>query len=121
MITLIKDLKEERETLIQEKECIITHTKEIESELTSIKVKIANRFLDKFFGDGQPTKENEPPSGMDSQLGKSYATLASKSVTIIAKLDPDVDTSNFNGDAMVCSLKVIRSIRRCSLSLRETI
>jgi hypothetical protein len=100
MITLIKDLKEERETLIQEKECIITHTKEIESELTSIKVKIANRFLDKFFGDGQPTEENEPPSGMDSQLGKSYATLASKSVTIIAKLDPDVDTSNFNGDAM---------------------
>jgi hypothetical protein len=100
MITLIKDLKEERETLIQEKECIITHTKEIESELTSIKVKIANRFLDNFFGDGQPTKENEPSSGMDSQLGKSYATVASKSVTIIGKLDPDVDTSNFNGDAM---------------------
>jgi hypothetical protein len=100
MITLIKDLKEERETLIQEKECIISHTKEIESELTSIKVKIANRFLDRFFGDGRPTKENEPPSGMDSQLGKSYAAVASKSVTIIAELDPDVDTSNFNGDAM---------------------
>ncbi|KAI9556065.1 hypothetical protein GHT06_018632 [Daphnia sinensis] len=30
MITLIKDLKEERETLIQVKECIISHTKEIE-------------------------------------------------------------------------------------------
>ena len=48
MITLINEFKEERETLIQEKECIISHTKEIESELTSIKVKIANRFLDKF-------------------------------------------------------------------------
>jgi hypothetical protein len=56
--------------------------------------------LNGLFGDGQPTKENEPPSGMDSQLGKSYVAVASKSVTIIAKLDPDVDTSNFIGDAM---------------------
>ena len=36
MITQIKDLKEERETLIQEKECIIIHTKEIESDLTLV-------------------------------------------------------------------------------------
>lgn len=100
MITLIKDIKEERETLIQEKECIISHTKEIESELTSIKIKIANRLIDRFFNDGQPTKTNEPPGGVDSQLGKFYAAAASKSVTIIAKLDPDVDTSNFNGDTM---------------------
>ncbi|KAK4006430.1 hypothetical protein OUZ56_011583 [Daphnia magna] len=85
IITLIKDLKEERETLIQEKECIISHTKEIEN---------------RFFNDGQPTKTNEPPGGVDSQLGKSYAAAASKSVTIIAELDPDVDTSNFNGDTM---------------------
>ena len=37
---------------------------------------------------------------MDSQIGKSYAEMALKSVTIIAKLDPDVDTSHFNGDTM---------------------
>ncbi|KZS07387.1 Uncharacterized protein APZ42_028923 [Daphnia magna] len=100
MITLIKDFKKERETLIQEKECIIKHTKEIESELTSIKIKIANMLLDRFFNDGQPTKTNEPPGGVDSQLGKSYVAAASKSVTIIAKLHLGVDTSNFNGDTM---------------------
>jgi hypothetical protein len=59
MITVIKDLKEERETLIQEKECIIKHTKEIESELTSIKIKIANKLLEKLFNNEKPSKATQ--------------------------------------------------------------
>lgn len=100
MITLIKDLKEERETLIQEKECIIKHTKEVERELTSIKIKIADKLLEKFFNNEKPGKANETFVEVGSQQGKSYAAAASKSVTIVAKLNPEADSSNLNGDTM---------------------
>lgn len=98
MIKLIKNLKEERETHIQEKECIIKHTKEVEIELTgpSIKIKLANKLLEKFFNDEKRSKAKESFVEVGSQQGKSYAAAASKSVTSVTKLNPEVDTSNLN-------------------------
>ena len=43
---------------------------------------------------------NESFVEVGSQQGKSFTAVASKSVTIVAKLNPDVDTSNLNGDMM---------------------
>ena len=99
LIILIKELSEEKETLNQDKDSLINHTKELENELVSIKLKIADKFLDKFFNSDQ-THKALSGSGAVSQKGKSYAAAAAKSVTIVAKLDPQVDTSNMNDEAM---------------------
>ena len=98
LLVLVKDLNEEKDALAQEKECLIIHTKQIENELTSIKIKIADKFLDKFFNNEQSTKYEA--NGVSGSQGKSYAAAASKSVTIVAKLNPEVDSSNLNSENM---------------------
>jgi hypothetical protein len=56
--------------------------------------------LGKFINSIQLDKSSEIVFDGGLQQRKSYASVASKSVTILAKLDPDVDNSNFNGNNM---------------------
>ena len=89
LIQLLTDLQSDYDSLF-------SHSKQLEGELIRIKLKIADGVLDKIFNNEQPQLD----SNLQAQKQiVSYATVA-KPVTIIAQLDPEIDTENFNGNSL---------------------
>ena len=68
----------------------------IQDKLDKIHIKIGEDTLDYIF----KTESAGPKEGFLKPQMASYASVTKKPVTILAKLNPDEDTSNLNGDSM---------------------
>jgi hypothetical protein len=68
----------------------------IQDKLDKIHIKIGEGTLDWIF----KTESAGPKEGFLKPRMASYASVTKKPVTILAKLNPDEDTSNLNGDSM---------------------